>query len=56
MMSCNDNHHGTQMPLTSAVHTITVILNAEPELGAWNYVMPLGEIHPPYSEVSPSQK
>jgi hypothetical protein len=24
MMSCNDNHHGTQMPLTSAVHTITV--------------------------------
>jgi hypothetical protein len=25
MISCNDNHHGTQMPLTSAVHTITVI-------------------------------
>ena len=27
MMSCNDNHHGTQMPLTSAVHTITVTQN-----------------------------
>jgi len=24
MMSCNDDHHGTQMPLASAVHTITV--------------------------------
>jgi hypothetical protein len=24
MMSCNDDHHGTQMPLKSAVHTITV--------------------------------
>jgi hypothetical protein len=26
MMSCNDDHHGTQMPLKSAVHTITVFL------------------------------
>jgi len=24
MMSCNDDHHGTQTPLKSAVHTITV--------------------------------
>jgi hypothetical protein len=30
MMSCNDDHHGTQMPLASAVHTITEILPGNP--------------------------
>jgi hypothetical protein len=30
MMSCNDDHHGTQMPLASAVHTITLAAQAGP--------------------------